>query len=67
MWHDRIEGTGEHLGLFATKDAAMGAGRLHAKKRRVDHIIKNKEGDIVEQCSYHDDALRPSPLPNQPS
>lgn len=55
MWHNRIDGTGEHLGLFATRDVEIGAGRQHVKKRRVEHIVKNMEGAIVERSSYRED------------
>jgi hypothetical protein len=53
-WHNRIEG-GEVLSDHRTKTEAQAAGREYAMDRRVEHIIKNENGQIAARNSYGHD------------
>ena len=54
-WTNNIEGEGPTEHLFQTKDRAVEAGRVLAKERRVEHIIKNQDGTIGERNTYGND------------
>ncbi|HEX8508126.1 MAG TPA: DUF2188 domain-containing protein [Propionibacteriaceae bacterium] len=54
-WHNRVEGTTQVLGTFATKEEAQAAGRDYAKAQKVEHIIRNLNGRIGERNTYGHD------------
>ncbi len=55
QWHNRVEGESGLLGTYPVKDEAVAAGRDEAKGRRVEHLIKNLDGQIAERKSYGHD------------
>ncbi|MEV5340926.1 MULTISPECIES: DUF2188 domain-containing protein [Actinomycetes] len=55
-WHNRIEGTGVTVPeSYVTKHEAVEAGREMARQRKVEHIIRNENGQIGERTSYGHD------------
>jgi hypothetical protein len=60
-WRNSIEGDGAPLpDSFDTKQAAVEAGRLEARRRQTEHVIHNEDGSIGERNSYgNDPAGRP--------
>jgi hypothetical protein len=54
-WHSRIEGEADPFHTSDTKERAIEAGRDEARTRKVEHIIKNKDGQIGERNSYGHD------------
>jgi len=57
-WLNEIEGEGELLGHFITKESAVSAGRQEAIKRDTEHVIHNQDGTVEEWISYGDDPLQ---------
>ena len=59
-WINEIEGGGGFGGPESTKEVAVSAGRLRAKKDQTEHVIHNQDGTISERSSYgNDPASRP--------
>lgn len=55
-WHNRVTGESSNTGgSFRTKSSAVEAGRELARERKVEHIIKNENGQIAERNSYGHD------------
>ena len=54
-WHNRIEGQGGLLNTHTDKTTAVEAGRAEARRRQVEHIIKNIDGTTGERHSYGHD------------
>lgn len=54
-WHNRVEGSGVTAFSFTTKAEAVEVGRAEAMKSKVEHIIKNEDGQIAERHSYGND------------
>ena len=55
-WHNRVTGESSTVGgSYRTKEAAVDAGRDLARDRKVEHIIKNENGQIGERNSYGND------------
>jgi hypothetical protein len=54
-WHNRVEGSGTSALSFSTKAEAVETGRQEAMKNKVEHIIKNENGQISERNSYGHD------------
>lgn len=55
-WHNRVTGDSTTTGgPHQTKEDAVAAGRDLAKERKVEHIIKNENGQIAERNSYGND------------
>lgn len=54
-WHNRVEGTPEVLDTYPTKTEAQAAGREEARSRKVEHIIRNLDGQIGERNTYGHD------------
>ncbi|NQX13731.1 DUF2188 domain-containing protein [Microbacteriaceae bacterium VKM Ac-2855] len=54
-WHNRIETDTDVLGSYPTKAAAVAAGREIARRRRVEHIIRNENGHIADRSTYGHD------------
>lgn len=55
MWTNQVEGSGPTGAFFQTKDRAVEAGRELARKRAVEHIVKNQDGTIADRSSYGND------------
>jgi hypothetical protein len=53
-WYNRIEG-GKALGRHDTREEAVTAGRAEATRRKVEHIVHNRDGTIGERNSDGDD------------
>jgi len=55
-WFNRVTGEkSPHGGPHETKAEAVDAGRELARDRKVEHIIKNENGQISERNSYGHD------------
>lgn len=54
-WRNVSEGASRPAKTYQTKQAAQQAGRETAIKRRVEHIIHNKDGIIGSRNSYGND------------
>ncbi|WP_218681881.1 DUF2188 domain-containing protein [Microbacterium sp. BF1] len=55
-WFNRVTGeSGNTGGSHRTKAEAVEAGRELARARKVEHIIKNENGQIAERNSYGND------------
>ncbi|WP_422759188.1 DUF2188 domain-containing protein [Paenarthrobacter sp. C1] len=55
-WKNRREGTDRAFGAgYNTKDEAIAAGREAAQADKVEHIIKNQDGQIAQKNSYGND------------
>jgi len=55
QWKNKTEGESRANGVFETKAEAQAAGRAMAKKRGVEHIIRNMDGEIGQRNSYGND------------
>jgi hypothetical protein len=56
VWKNKREGTDRVFGAgYNTKDEAIAAGRDAAKADKVEHVIKNENGQIAEKNSYGND------------
>ena len=56
-WHDKVEGTGEVVvgGSYPTKAEAQAVGRDYARAQKVEHIIRNLNGQIGGRNTYGHD------------
>jgi hypothetical protein len=54
-WHSRIQGEERPFHTSDTKERAEDAGREEARSRKVEHIVKEKDGTIGEKHSYGND------------
>jgi hypothetical protein len=54
-WKNKVQGSSRAANTHATKTEAAKVGREMARKRRVDHIIKKKDGTTGERTSYGED------------
>ena len=55
-WKNKREGTGRAFGAgYGTKDEAVAAGRAAAQADKVEHVIKNQDGQISSKNSYGND------------
>jgi hypothetical protein len=54
-WRNRIEGLAGLPGAYDTREAAVEAGREEARDRKVEHIVRKKDGTIGERSSYGKD------------
>ena len=57
-WANKREGAKRVAKVFPTKDAARAAGRVTAKREKVEHVILKRDGEIGERNSYAGDAGR---------
>lgn len=55
VWSNRIEGGQSLPGEHSTKQSAVEAGREVARERKVEHIIRNLDGEIGERNTYGHD------------
>ena len=58
-WKNKVEGSRRAANTHDTKAAAQAAGRTMAERRKVEHIIKNKDGQIGQRNSYGNDPYPP--------
>ncbi len=58
-WKNRPQGNTRASNTHDTKAAAEPVGRQMAKNRRVEHVIKKKDGKIGERNSYGNDPYPP--------
>jgi hypothetical protein len=54
-WRTVSEGASRPVKTYPTKQAAQEAGREMAIKRRVEHLVHNKDGKISGRNSYGND------------
>jgi hypothetical protein len=52
QWRNRVEGENRLLSTHGDKESAVNAGRDEARRREVEHIVKNLDGTIGEKNSY---------------
>jgi uncharacterized protein DUF2188 len=56
-WRNEVDG--EVLSRHYTKEIAVEAGRVIAKRLKVEHTIHNMDGAIGEKNSYGNDSFPP--------
>lgn len=55
-WKNKREGAGRAFGAdYNTKDEAVAAGREAAQADKVEHVIRNQDGQIGSKNSYGND------------
>lgn len=54
-WKNKVAGSSRAANKHATKAAAVKVGREMARKRRVDHTVKDRDGTVRERASYAGD------------
>ncbi len=54
-WKNKREGTSRAFSTAGTKDEAVAAGREAAQRDKVEHVIKNQDGQIASKNSYGND------------
>ncbi|ADB31280.1 hypothetical protein Kfla_2203 [Kribbella flavida DSM 17836] len=54
-WHSRVQGEADPFFSGGTKAEQVAKGRDEARRRQVEHIIKNEDGQIAERNSYGHD------------
>lgn len=52
MWCNRVVGSYAVANQRATAEEAVLKGRAMAQMRRVDHLVKNRDGDVVSHIRY---------------
>ena len=52
VWKNRAEGNQRASNTATTKAEAQAAGREMAINRGVEHVIKNKDGEIAQKNTY---------------
>lgn len=57
-WVNEIEGQAV-ISTHTTKEAAVDAGRVEARRRRTEHVIHNMDGTVSERNSYGSDPHPP--------
>lgn len=55
-WKNKVQGKSRASNVHESKGSAVRAGREMARKRRVEHIIKKKDGTIGERNGYDSDS-----------
>lgn len=53
-WKNKVQGSSRAANTHATKAAAAKVGREMARKRRVEHIVKKKDGTTGERTKQRD-------------
>jgi hypothetical protein len=57
-WANKREGAKRVSKVFPTKAAAEAAGRVTAKRAKVEHLIQTRDGKVGERNSYGNDPVR---------
>jgi hypothetical protein len=52
IWKNKVEGSSRAANSASTKAEAQAKGREMAQARRVEHIVRNKDGTIGERNTY---------------
>ncbi|MEU3627864.1 hypothetical protein BS329_40200 [Amycolatopsis coloradensis] len=55
QWKNKVEGSTRAASTHHTKIEAVETGREMARERKVEHIIKNKDGQIGQRNTYGHD------------
>lgn len=55
VWKNRTEGSSSAENRHSDQRAALAVGREMARQRKVEHIIRSKDGTISERNSYRHD------------
>jgi hypothetical protein len=55
VWKNKREGTGRAFATGGTKEEAVAEGREAARRDKVEHVIKNQDGQISGKNSYGND------------
>jgi hypothetical protein len=58
QWKNKVQGSRRAATIHGTKAAAEAKGRAMAMARKVEHLIKKKDGTIGERNSYGSDPRR---------
>ena len=58
MWHNRMQGEEIDLSSHVIRTQAIAEGRIWARTRQADHIVRNADGSIESVTEYgaHADA-----------
>lgn len=59
MWESKKEGQKKPLASSHTKEKAKEKSRREAKRKKVEHVIHNKNGRISDKDSYGNDPNPP--------
>ena len=59
MWKTLVEGQTKPVKTARTKASAMKNSIVEAKRRRVEHVIHNRDGKISDKDSYGNDPFPP--------
>jgi len=54
-WKSKVGGSSRAAHVGGTKAEQQAIGREMARKRRVEHVIKNLDGQVAEKNSYGND------------
>jgi hypothetical protein len=54
-WKNKVEGSSRAASTHDTKAQAQAKGREMAMKRKVEHIVRNEDGQIGERNTYGHD------------
>jgi hypothetical protein len=55
QWKNKVEGSTRAANSFDTKAPAQTKGREMAQKRKVEHIIRKRDGSIGSRNTYGND------------
>ena len=60
QWVNETQIGGRIVGIYATKEEAVSAGRARARHDQTEHVVHDQDGTIGERNSYgNDPASRP--------
>ena len=59
-WKNKVQGNSRASSVHATRAAAVTAGREMARRRKVEHLIRNEGGTVQERNNYGSGPLVPS-------
>ncbi|WP_279626633.1 DUF2188 domain-containing protein [Amycolatopsis regifaucium] len=55
-WKNRLVGSSRAANAHDVKTDAVAQGREMAQKRKVEHVIRNRDGQIGQRRDYHRDS-----------
>ncbi len=58
-WKNKVQGNSRASNVHTTRAAAVAAGREMARRRKVEHVIKNEGGTVQERSNYGSGPLVP--------
>ncbi|MGA1837814.1 hypothetical protein VD659_12885 [Herbiconiux sp. 11R-BC] len=56
MWHNRMQGEETDLSSHVIRSQAIAEGRIWAKTRQVDHIVRNADGSVESVTEFGEHA-----------